>query len=343
MKIAFVADVHLGNRQVGRFPVGQDGLNTRGSLAQATLARAVSAAREAGASVFVVLGDLFDTWRPEPAVLARTIGVLSAPDLGVVVVPGNHDMPDKTARHGNTACEPLAVVADVVRSPRAFDLGGVALFCVPFTAEQSMGAELSDSLAGHLVTSGILAAHVGIAREGVPWERSSAEAVTPDVLFGIMDRVDLARAFVGNFHHHRVWRSPSGAEIVQVGTLCPGSFSDAGVFPDVGGMAVYDSDTGRTEMVEVPGPRFVPELPARASPDECSYFVRDLAGGAESARVVLVPEADDPVSAPPPPAGPPGDVRQAVSQYVAAMALPDGVDRAAVEAASLSYLAAEGD
>jgi hypothetical protein len=96
---------------------------------------------------------------------------------------------------------------------------------------------------------------------------------------------------VGNYHNHRIWTTPPermGVKLVQVGTLCPASFSDPQEGVGLVALASFGPAGAAVRMAEVPGPRFcsipaerweagVPPVP----PEEGTvYYVRKLGGDA---------------------------------------------------------------
>jgi hypothetical protein len=287
--MAVVADVHLGNRARFGGPT-VDGLNDRGRNTVETFRRALRAARERGVAMFFVAGDLFDSRRPEPAVVAAAQAAIheEAAGMVVVLVPGNHDMLDASALGGNTACAPLWREGEVVRAPGWHTVGGDALhvLTVPFDGTRPMADHLEDVLRSDLVRKErgidrrILVTHVGVwdALGDPPWMAKAKDGIEAGRLAAAMKVAGIQEAYVGNFHEHRAWDLPAdGVRIVQVGTLCPGSFGDAGMV-DRGLMALAPG--GAT--VEIPGPRFVVRSagtpwPPRV-PQGCWVYVRQVGG-----------------------------------------------------------------
>ena len=288
-EIAIVADVHLANHRGWGGPVGPDGLNRAAKLGIASLASAAAIAKENGASVLVVAGDLFQTPRPEPAVIASVQQVFSdarATGLQVVVLPGNHDMPDATAEHGNTALAPLWSFATLVNTPTLKGFNGINAFMVPFDGTRPMRDVLKSFdlffPIGSISRGGpcILVTHVGVFDDSdtksAPWFKTAKDGIHVSELFDIMERAGIQQAFVGNFHEHRTWRI-GRLEIVQIGTLAPHSFSDAGLVQR-GLVALTD---GATVIVrETPGVRFLQTMGPRPEvlDDRHSYVIRQVGG-----------------------------------------------------------------
>ena len=90
------SDLHLDHDYTARLH-GGDGT--------AGLAGVLRAARGAGADVVILAGDTFDCHRLPTHLLDRAAAVLSAAELPVVVLPGNHDpaVPDAVYHHGALA------------------------------------------------------------------------------------------------------------------------------------------------------------------------------------------------------------------------------------------------
>jgi len=105
MRIAIVGDLHLG-RTVAGYDATPDVLSA--------WAEVVEDAAEAGASLLVQAGDVFDTSSPTPELTALAIGLLgdaaSRFRYGAVVLVGNHDL-----RHGVDRLDALAPVTAAAR------------------------------------------------------------------------------------------------------------------------------------------------------------------------------------------------------------------------------------
>jgi predicted MPP superfamily phosphohydrolase len=287
-EIAIVADVHLANHRGWGGPVGPDGLNRAAKLGIASLASAAAIAKENGASVLIVAGDLFQTPRPEPVVIAAVQQVFSdalATGLQVVVLPGNHDMPDATAEHGNTALAPLWSFATLVNDATGRVFSGIAVDMIPFDGTAPMrealkACSLFSPIGAPKEERRILVTHVGVYDDSdtksAPWFKTAKDGIHEGELFEIMERAGIQQAFVGNFHEHRTWRD-GPRTIVQIGTLAPHSFSDAGLVRR-GLVALTD---GATVIVrETPGVRFLQTMGPRpeALDDRHSYVVRQVGG-----------------------------------------------------------------
>lgn len=286
----FCSDPHVGNHGRNGGPV-VDGLNRRGRETIDVLRRAVAAAVEREARAFVVCGDLFQTARPEPAVIRAVQDVFAAAreHLCVVLIPGNHDMPDASTAGGNTAMAPLQEQVTFIANHPGLNLGpALPILCVPFDGTAPMAKRLCDVLASPPdKDSAVLATHVGVWDEAdaAPWMRKARDGISTDLLFACMRQAELAWAFVGNYHAHRVWtREDAGGPrtIVQVGTLCPASHSDGGLVDR--GLVAFLEAGGKWSKQEIPGPRFVTLDADKGeelgpAPAGFSYYVRERGKG----------------------------------------------------------------
>lgn len=354
--LAFIADGHIGNHRHGATPTKVGGVNSRCQLTIAVHASAIKVAKERGAGLMASGGDMMDQRRPEPAILAATARMLEreTQDLAFVAVPGNHEMLDARADDGNTALEPFYPHCSVPREPEWFVIEAMdaGVFCVPFEGRVTMEEHLRRLLPANKdapYNKKILVTHVGVFDDSSPHWLRGKDAIHKDMLFHAMEAGGFQAAFVGNFHENAEWRK-DGRLIYQVGPLCPASFSDAGIFPKVGGLALYDGD--EVALVEIPGPRFLKLKPSETlqsyveqSAKGCTFFVRT----ADSAQVEVmtadmgheglvlaevVPEAPpvDPAKLPTA-----DNAEEAIDTYVAALDLPQGIKHTEVLASALDY------
>jgi len=269
-KIAFVADVHCANhaRWGGS---AQSGINRRCRLILDALLAATDAARKAGCEAFVVLGDLFDTMRPEPQVIAAVRDALLNFNGPVFLLVGNHDQASTSL--GDHALGPLAVEGiTVVENPMPYRVGDVLLSLVPFRpgdAREWLRAAVPP--VPFPSKHRVLGIHLGVIDEK-----------TPPWLFGALDAIplmELARAatdydvvVAGNWHARKEWKISEGQHVMQVGTLAPTGFDNPG--PEgYGTLAIYDSERGLSWQ-EIPGPRFVARDEVAKVAPGCTVFAR---------------------------------------------------------------------
>ena len=96
MRIAHLADAHLGFRQFQRLDPG--GVNQREADVAAAFRRAVDAVIARGPDLVVIAGDLFHAVRPTNRSIIEAFTQLARlrrelPGAPVVLVAGNHDTP----------------------------------------------------------------------------------------------------------------------------------------------------------------------------------------------------------------------------------------------------------
>jgi DNA repair exonuclease SbcCD nuclease subunit len=96
MRVAHLADVHLGFRQYHRLTPG--GVNQREADVAQAFRHAIEGVIEATPDLVIVAGDLFNSVRPSNPAILHSFRLLSRlrselPDTPVVLVAGNHDTP----------------------------------------------------------------------------------------------------------------------------------------------------------------------------------------------------------------------------------------------------------
>ena len=274
MKIAFVADVHIGNHlQFG----GElkSGMNGRCRIVVDTLKRAYkTATQNEGCEGFYVLGDLFDTEKPTPQMLAAVQEIFGPDNDDVGVIVGNHDQHSYTPK--DHALAPLTDHVQVFERPvLVIPTAGVGLWNVPYEPGPAV-----DWLPGRLKElqrhedqaprqsrprTRALLIHLGIQdTRTAEYMRGHDDAISADALHILMQRHNIHHTFAGNWHKAQQWSFEDGRAIIQCGTLAPVGFRDEGVTA-VGQMAVFNTADGSVYTVEIPGPRFVK---ARIADDE---------------------------------------------------------------------------
>ena len=362
MKVAAVADVHIGNHQRGGgAPVS--GVNARARLALAALVHAVEKANTENARPLVVAGDLFDYQRPEPQLIAEVQRALGAFEGQTHVLVGNHDqVSDLTGDH---ALGPLAPVAHVVERPTIVYDREAEMLLVPFLpADRPAADALAEVVAGlgeRQREHAALFIHAGIRDDKTaPWLRSARDAIDASVLAEIATSGGFSAVFAGNWHDRRTW-TYDRVKMVQIGALAPTGFDNPG-FDGYGTVAFWEPGR-RTTFVEVPGPRFIKatreELPAvekqavergvvafievSAEPEEARALREEALARPASThtRIEVVVDrevgrvkARSAASA----ARRAGTVDAAVDAFVRRMGVGEGVDRDEVAALARGYL-----
>jgi hypothetical protein len=250
--IAFVADVHLANHRLHGGPM-QAGLNRRCLETLSVLERAKVRALDEGCTTLVVLGDLFDSSRPEPQVIAAAQAALA--DIDCYVLMGNHDM--VSTADGDHALGPLDghQRITVIAKPGVVQVGEVDLLMVPFKpGEAAKWAPESWAEAARGVRPGrrshVVCLHLGLIDEKTPpWLRASPDALPVEAVDDLCGAHGGTHVVAGNWHSRKRW-----GDVMQVGTLVPTGWDNPGV-DGYGTLAIFDK--GKLRHVELPGPRFV--------------------------------------------------------------------------------------
>lgn len=254
-RIAFVSDVHVGQPKTLGGPT-EAGLNVRCRQILKVLEDALALAAEQGCEAFVVCGDLLDSSRTEPQVLAAVQALFSKHEkMAKLVLRGNHEM--VTEALGDNSLGPLAPVAEVVEVPTIHVWGDVAMLMVPF---QSGDAEEYIPRAAEALakkdpynTRRVLCFHAGIRDDDTPpWLKEAHDAINASTLVKLQERENIDVIAAGNWHDAKQWNE---GRITQMGALCPTGFNNPG--PQYGCVAIYDSRKRTTERRWVAGPRFL--------------------------------------------------------------------------------------
>ena len=140
MKLAHLADIHLGFRQYHRLT--PNGINQREADVAAAFRRAIDGVVRAAPDMVIIAGDLFNSVRPSNPAILHSFNLLSTlraalPRAPIVVIAGNHDTP-RSVETGTIlrlfeAVEGVSVVAETPKD-LVFDDLDVTVTCVPHTA-----------------------------------------------------------------------------------------------------------------------------------------------------------------------------------------------------------------
>lgn len=261
-KIAFIADLHIANHRVFGGPL-TSGINARCQLTLDALSSAVAAAQQAGCGALVIAGDLFDTTRPEPQIVAEVQKLLNVADLHVVLLLGNHDM--FSMAKGDHSIGPLEPVADIVTEPTLMTLArDVKTLMVPFEpgpALEWLPKRVDALLGGKPLPGAVLVTHVGIStHDDPPFLKAAHDQVPAHLLGDLCTKYGIRAVFAGNWHSHREFNlsAPNFAKAYQIGTLCPTGWDNPGT-ERYGTVPIFDSAEAKhvKQVFEVPGPRFL--------------------------------------------------------------------------------------
>jgi hypothetical protein len=275
--ITFVADVHVDNFAKWGGPM-RAGLNDRARAVLATLETAVATSIANGGddAVLVILGDLFNRARPEPALIYAVQQILDQHPNPIALV-GNHDQ--ESTAYGHNALAPLYGSASVIETPQVYSRDSSAcLWLVPFQPgpilEWLPGVLLElegdldlGALVGEPPQPRALCLHAGISDSGTPYYLDeTAGSINVDALEQLMLTYDIDCVFAGDWHRHQRWDLPATPRnrterndprvIMQVGSLAPSRFPPNYEHGDRGPLAIWRPSIGEVEVQDVAGPRF---------------------------------------------------------------------------------------
>lgn len=269
--VAFLADLHLGNlRRFGGPTVG--GVNRRCRHVLDALEAAVALIAARGADALVVCGDVFDTSRPAPQVIAAAQGVLAELKCRKYLIVGNHDL--ESLQPGDHALGPMAAAGDVevVAGTAAVvrRVGGVELVMVPFTPGKAPDTIRASLVAGTRAAGPVsaqmpglvprvLCVHAGVRRpeDRAPWMLEADDALSSSELQRIAREVGARAAVAGNWHTMRkrdtsAHYADGGVDWLQVGALAPTGWDNSGM--DGYGHVGFFGTGGRVNGLHVEGP-----------------------------------------------------------------------------------------
>ena len=299
MRIAHLADLHLGFRQYQR--LSSAGNNQREADVARAARHAIDALIAAAPDLILIAGDVFHQVRPSNPMILFALRELTRlrhalPDTPVVMIAGNHDLP----RAAETGCilalfrtVGITVIEHEPERLRFNDLG-LSLFAVPDRLGQPLPALTTDPNAHwnvlllHGEVQGVL------PDRAVMVDRSPSEVTVAELQESPWDYVAL-----GHYHVHRqvAERAWYAGSLDYVSTNAWGEIAEQRQHGVPGkGFAVHDLVTGEHTFVPVPSDRRFLELEpvdARAlAPADVDALVADriaqVAGGIDDAVVRLV-------------------------------------------------------
>lgn len=254
---AVIADVHLANH---RLLGGESraGLNTRAREICAVLARV---AELVAGDDLVIAGDLFDTARPSPQLIAAALDALAGARVRALV--GNHDQVSDAP--GDHALGPLRHAGwAVVDSPTS--AGHV---CLPYSRDHRVSTlDRLEALLAHRCHSedALVVLHAGIddGETTPPWLRGAPGSVPLDPLVELASRYGVRAVVAGDWHQQKRWER-RGVQVAQVGALAPTGWDNPGL-DGYGGLVTWDGTTLATH--QIPGPRFLATRSVRDLADQ---------------------------------------------------------------------------
>ncbi len=215
MKLAHLADLHLGFRQYYRLT--QNGINQREADVAQAFGRAVDDVLQVAPDIVVLAGDLFHSVRPTNAAILHAFNQLrrlrvELPEAEIIIVAGNHDTP-RSVETGSIlklfeALEGIHVVAAETKE-LAFDHLGLSVVCVPHVALiAGRPGSLLPQMGGDrrvLVTHGEIAG--ALSRESSNLEYGGALVEPSDLQVDSWDYVALGHYHVARKVAANAWYS----------------------------------------------------------------------------------------------------------------------------------------
>jgi DNA repair exonuclease SbcCD nuclease subunit len=233
VKLAHIADVHLGYRQYHRQTA--NGINQREADVARAFARAIDGIIAAGPDLVVIAGDLFHAVRPPNPAILHAFNQLrrlrdAMPRAPIVIVAGNHDTP-RSVETGTILklFEAIGGVHVVSQESREllFEQLDLAVVCVPHAALMSGARAVPRAGAGAarrvLVTHGEVAGV--LSRESSALEYGGALVEPGDLRLDEWTYVAL-----GHYHVARAVRANAwyGGALEYVSTNPWGEMIDEG-------------------------------------------------------------------------------------------------------------------
>jgi hypothetical protein len=360
-----VADIHLANHRTfgGIYTAG---LNERARAITGILRRAADVAGPE--DKMLVLGDVFDTDAPAPALIfaaQQALRSVNSPS-NVHVIKGNHDM--SSTDLGHNACAPLSGHCFVEEEPRVLlaDKAGVtAGLMIPFAVpvREAILTALAHARtvpAWRAAKQRLVFGHWGIAAPDDPvYLREAHDAIDAAELAAICFDFDVCGVAAGNWHKRRQFefsRENKNVRLLQVGCLAPTGFDNPG-WDGYGTVASWNASKAAWQYRELPGPRFLRHVPTideinahlgcqvyvrvDGSADEQETLKEQLAKLPLQGRQTRIKSAEKlaAAKAAAAAASAANTVESALAGYVENMKLPPFADRAEVQKLALQLLA----
>lgn len=222
-----------------------------------SLRAAAFSAKQLHCDALVILGDLFDTERPEPQIIAAVQNALRDDSIEKIFLVGNHDQ--VSVATGDHTLGPLSDIGTVVEEPTCVSRleWDTDLLLVPFRPGPAVEwfpdtvIKLAEQPSKKRK---ILGMHLGISDDATPpWLKNAPDSIPVDKLLYLCNQFGIDFAAAGNWHANQVW--DDGCIVTQVGALCATGFDNEGL-RGYGCLSVWDSINGYTNT-EIPGPRFI--------------------------------------------------------------------------------------
>ena len=164
MRIAHIADTHLGYRQLTRTDDG--GRNVREQDVYRVFEQAITRIIELKPDAVIHAGDLFDSYHPSSRALGAALDALrrlKRARIPVVVIAGNHSTPRyASVGHVFEVLARFGGVHAVWREPETIEIGDLAVYAIPHHPD---ARQLEQSLRAAEPASGranVLVLHAGL-------------------------------------------------------------------------------------------------------------------------------------------------------------------------------------
>lgn len=296
MRIAHIADVHLGYRAYTR--VTSNGLNRREVDVFKAFQDVLNLTIQQQPDLVVIAGDLFHTVRPSNFTINHAYRLVmdfrlksKAP---LVIIGGNHDTP----KSADTGCilDLFESIPDVFVRHHGYNAVhipalGCAVYCLPYFALEERQKYVLRPDPGP--QTNILAVHgtvQGVVRSRDP---EALQAAPSEFHFEEWDYTAFGHYHIRTELEPNAWYS--GAieyTSANIWEECPAAQDS----PPPKGFLIYDTDTAKADFIETPGLRDVRDLPhinardmtAQEVMDEIEGRLSGLPGGLENKVLRIV-------------------------------------------------------
>jgi len=242
--------------------VNSDGVNSRLRIILNEIHKAAMVLKEADGNEIFCAGDLFHVrGKLAPTVLTPTLDAIryltEEEGMSFTVLPGNHDLENKTSDRIGSALNSLAGVgALVIDKPELIETeSGRVVLMVPWQPTKKALFEILRQHSGEAEVDAIIHAPLDNVLPNIP-----PSGITDTELANL----GLGRVFVGHYHNHRDF----GNGVYSIGALTHQTWADVGT--KAGYLLVYPD---QVEHYETDAPKFV-----RVSEPAVSISHEDIQG-----------------------------------------------------------------
>ena len=287
IKIAHIADVHLGMENYGRIDP-ETGLNSRLLDFHNSLDYAVDYSLDNDVDLAIFAGDAYKTRDPSPTqqrMFISSMKKFADREVPLVLLAGNHDLPNAPGKAHtldvlNFFGDDKLIIADQPKVHLVSTKSGeVQVAALPYLVRSTMLskdkykdvsseevnrkiaevyerliAKLKDDLVPDLPT--ILTAHLSVAGASLGWERNIILGADPMVGLGTIADPAFDYVALGHIHKHQDLNPKGQPPVVYPGSLERVDFGESN---DRKGFCIAEVERGRSSytFVETPARRFV--------------------------------------------------------------------------------------